>query len=187
MMLSSLFQDAQAVQFIRGFHPGMLSGLALTGANRTPQPGQDDGILMADEIAFLPLDGVDLVVLSACETGLGPTAGGEGLLGVQRAFQVAGARTTIASLWNVDDVATAALMRLFYHKLWSEKKSPLDALRESQLAIYHHPEKIKYLSTMRGPKFDTVVEVVAKPPRNRQTRTASPKLWAAFVLSGDWR
>src|SRR5262249_13103084 len=78
---------------ISGFHPGLLSGLALAGANREPQPGEDDGILTALEVAELDLRRVQLAVLSACETGLGETAGGEGLLGLQRAFQVGGART----------------------------------------------------------------------------------------------
>ena len=73
-----------------GFHPGLLSGLVLAGANRPPEPGQDDGILTALEVAELDLAGAELVTLSACETGLGESAGGEGLLGLQRAFQVAG-------------------------------------------------------------------------------------------------
>ncbi len=78
---------------VAGFHPGLLSGIVLAGANRRPTPiGQDDGILTALEVAELDLSGVDLVVLSACETGLGEVAGGEGLMGLQRAFHVAGAR-----------------------------------------------------------------------------------------------
>ena len=69
-----------------GCHPGLLSGLALTGANVQPTPaGKDDGILTALEVAELDLSGVELAVLSACQTGLGKVAGGEGLLGLQRA------------------------------------------------------------------------------------------------------
>ena len=76
---------------VSGYHPGLLSGLALTGANVRPTPlGKDDGILTALEVAELDLAKVELAVLSACETGLGAVAGGEGLLGLQRAFQVAG-------------------------------------------------------------------------------------------------
>ena len=90
-------------QNVRGWSPGLLSGLALAGANRGKEQmaadrasGEDvdTGILTAKEIGTLNLDGVDLVVLSACETGLGQAAGGEGLLGLQRAFQSAGRGTS---------------------------------------------------------------------------------------------
>jgi CHAT domain-containing protein len=91
---------------ISGFHPGLLSGLVLAGANRPVATNADDGILTALEVAELDLSGVELAALSACETGLGETAAGEGLLGLQRAFQTAGARSVVASLWQVDDEAT---------------------------------------------------------------------------------
>ena len=107
-----------------------MSGVALSGANTRVAAGQDDGILTAVEVTGLDLERTELVVLSACETGLGHTAGGEGVLGLQCAFQIAGAKNVVASLWKVDDQATAALMRLFYHKLWADKKSPTVALRE---------------------------------------------------------
>ena len=113
-----------------GFHPGLLSGVALTGANRPPEPGQDDGILTATEVAELDLSGVELVALSACETGLGESAGGEGVLGLQRAFQEAGVGSVVASLWSVDDAATRAMMERFYQDLWQEGLGKLAALRE---------------------------------------------------------
>ena len=69
---------------IAGYHPGLLSGLVLAGANLPPDPNQDNGILTALEVSSLDLSHVELVTLSACETGLGQTAGGEGLLGMQR-------------------------------------------------------------------------------------------------------
>jgi CHAT domain-containing protein/Tfp pilus assembly protein PilF len=110
-------------QSVSGYHPGLLSGLALAGAN---QPrGDDDGILTAAEVETVNLSKADLVVLSACETGLGRTAGGEGLLGLQRAFQVAGARTVVASLWNVPDEATKLLMVRFYENMWKKKMGKL--------------------------------------------------------------
>jgi CHAT domain-containing protein len=161
-------------QVIRGFHPGLLSGLAFSGANRPPSPDQDDGILTADEIASLSLDGVDLVVLSACETGLGEVAGGEGLLGVQRAFQVAGARSTVASFWQVEDVATRRLMERFYRNYWEEEMSKLDALRDAQLYLLNHPEAIRGDRPLRA-------------QTNDEPKRLSPQFWAAFSLSGDWR
>ncbi len=100
-------------------NPLVLSGLVLAGANRpsadVDATTHDDlGILTAEAIAGLPLQDLELVVLSACETGLGTVAGGEGVFGLQRAFHLAGARTVVASLWKVDDTATRKLMRLFY-------------------------------------------------------------------------
>ena len=83
-----------------GFNPGLLSGLALAGANRAPAAELDDGMLTAIEVSGLDLRGADVVVLSACETGLGAEAAGEGLLGLQRAFHLGGARTVVASLWR---------------------------------------------------------------------------------------
>ncbi|MBA4015740.1 MAG: hypothetical protein C0483_00985 [Pirellula sp.] len=155
---------------IVGENPGLLSGLALAGANRNPSRNSDDGILTAQEIGVLDLSAVDTVVLSACDTGLGETAGGEGLLGVQRAFQVAGARTTVATYWKVDDLMTRLLMERFYCNLWEKELSRLDALREAQLYLLNHPEVI------RG----------ADAPEDVKVRT-SPRYWAAFSLSGDWR
>ena len=121
---------------VRGFHPGLLSGIALAGANVgshaetgfNSMPGKeaDDGVLTALEVAGLDLRNVDLVVLSACETGLGRMAGGEGVLGLQRAFQLAGAKNVVASLWKVDDRATVALMRQSFITScgWSRNRQP---------------------------------------------------------------
>jgi len=156
---------------VRGYNPGLLSGLAFAGANRDPAEDSDDGILTAQEIAFLPLNGVELVVLSACETGLGEVAGGEGLLGVQRAFQVAGARTTVASLWKVNDAVTRRLIERFYRNLWEKELPRLDALREAQIYILNNPEPI------RGATLEDDKELDRLPPY----------YWAAFTLSGDWR
>ena len=121
-------------------------------------------------------------MLSACETGRGETAGGEGVLGLQRAFQIAGARNVVASLWTIDDEATVALMRLFYHKLWNEKKPPAIALREAQLALLHHPEQVKSFAT-RGANFSKAGDLPATGTSPRAS-TASPRLWAAFVIAG---
>ena len=87
--------------------PLLLSGLALAGANHRDEAAldRDDGILTAEEIAAMDLTGVQWVVVSACQSGVGAIRDGEGVFGLRRAFQEAGARTTILSLWSVDDVA----------------------------------------------------------------------------------
>jgi CHAT domain-containing protein/tetratricopeptide (TPR) repeat protein len=168
---------------IKGSHPGLLSGVALSGANTRDSKGGDDGILTAVEVADLDLEQTELVVLSACETGRGETAGGEGVLGLQRAFQLAGARNVVASLWVIDDEATVALMRVFYHKLWNDKKPAAVALREAQLTLLRHPEEIKTLAT-RGPNFGKLMELPDGGKVPPKTTTASPRLWAAFVIAG---
>ena len=94
-------------------NPLLLSGLALAGANRRAHagPDEDEGILTAEEVASLDLGGVEWAVLSACDTGVGEIEAGEGVFGLRRAFQVAGARTVVMSLWSVEDQATRAWMR----------------------------------------------------------------------------
>jgi tetratricopeptide (TPR) repeat protein len=111
--------------------PGVVrAGIACAGANDAP--GQDDGILTMEEAALLDLRTCRLVVLSACQTGLGQPFAGESLLGLRRALRIAGAGATIASLWRVDDAATGALMADFYRELFAIG-SPAAALRAAQL------------------------------------------------------
>ena len=113
------------------------AGIALAGANHAS--GADDGILTADEAALLDLSRCRLVVLSACQTGLGQPFAGESLLGLRRSLHIAGAQATITSLWKVDDAATAALMTDFYRALFGASRSPAAALREAQLqALARH-------------------------------------------------
>jgi CHAT domain-containing protein len=160
---------------VHGFNPGLLSGIVLAGANKPAQPGQDDGILTALEVANLDLRKVNLVVLSACKTGLGEVAGGEGVLGLQRAFQVAGAKTTVTSLWDVPDSATRELMERFYESMWDKKKplSKLEALRQAQLWMLRE-----------GPSRGFTL---GKEKTAGAAAGAPPYYWAAFTLSGDWR
>jgi CHAT domain-containing protein/tetratricopeptide (TPR) repeat protein len=172
---------------IAGAHPGLLSGVALSGANTPSAPDQDDGILTAIEVAGLDLERADLVVLSACETGLGAVAGGEGVMGLQRAFQIAGAKNVVASLWKVNDQATAALMGLFYHKLWVEKKTPAVALREAQLWILNNPDRISSLARARGLDLDRVVNLPVDAKGAEGHKRSSPYLWAGFAISGAGR
>ena len=162
--------DLFGARGVAGFHPGLLSGLALAGANVRPTPlGKDDGILTALEVAELDLAKVELAVLSACETGLGEVAGGEGLLGLQRAFQVAGARAVVASLWKVPDIPTQNLMSRFYENLWRKGLPPRAALRAAQLEMLRE-------GYQRG------LVPIDEP---RKTERVPPFYWAAFVLSTD--
>jgi CHAT domain-containing protein/tetratricopeptide (TPR) repeat protein len=113
-----------------GVNSMMRSGLILSGVNNTGSLSED-GILTAYEATSLSLDSTYLVVLSACETGLGEIRNGEGVYGLQRGFAVAGARYLLMSLWKVDDEATAFLMESFY-KHWLEGEAPVSALRRAQ-------------------------------------------------------
>src|SRR5262249_38194921 len=129
---------AQGVRDRRGGgrSPLALSGLVFAGANQSgTEAAEDRGIVTAEGLIGLRLEGLQLAVLSACETGLGEVGGGEGVYGLQRAFHVAGCRDVIASLWKVDDDATQALMALFYRNLWEKGERPLDALRHAQLGL----------------------------------------------------
>ncbi len=109
------------------------SGLAFAGANRLSQ-GSDDGLLTALEAASLDLSGTELVVLSACETGLGGVGEGEGIYGLRRALTIAGARSQVMTLWKVDDLATRDLMIEFYQGLASGKDRE-KALRDAQISL----------------------------------------------------
>jgi CHAT domain-containing protein len=156
----SLPRDARYVHFAcHGFVNDLFplnSALALT-IPETPTEGKDNGLLQAWEVfEGVRLD-ADLVTLSACGSGLGKEQAGEGLLGLTRAFQYAGARSVVASLWSVADDSTAQLMKRFYREL-SRGRPKDEALRAAQMELI-----------------------------NRSPRMSDPARWAAFQLFGDWR
>jgi CHAT domain-containing protein len=144
-------------------NPLLLSGLAFAGANRgrAARPDDDDGILTAEEVASLNLTGVEWAVLSACGTGLGEIKAGEGVFGLRRAFQIAGARTVIMSLWSVDDQATREWMRALYEGRFKKGLDTAHAVRAASLTMLRE-QRARGLSTL-------------------------PFYWAAFVAAGDWR
>jgi CHAT domain-containing protein len=122
------------------------SGLLLASANLTLQGHRrsigDDGIVSAFEIAGMDLQGTDLVVLSACETGLGQEGAGGRLRGLRTSFTAAGARSVIASMWSVNDPATAYMMTSFYNN-WLRTGDKYAALRQAAKDLrdnQNHPE-----------------------------------------------
>ena len=134
------------------------TGLLLSGANHILEGEElpdnvEDGILTAKEIADVDFRGLDLVVLSACQTGLGDISQGEGVFGLQRGFKKAGANSILMSLWEVDDKATQILMTQFY-KNWLSGQGKRQALLSAQ----------KFLRETEGGKYN------------------EPKYWAAFIL-----
>jgi CHAT domain-containing protein/tetratricopeptide (TPR) repeat protein len=182
--------------------PLLHSGVVLAGGGRDPGAGQsdlstdapvrEDGILTAEEVQALDLRGTELVVLSACETGLGALSYGQGVLGLQRAFQAAGARAVAACLWEVEDAATSVLMEQFYTNLWVKRLPRLEALRAAQLAVLNDPGLVKARRTELAKRgIDEKPEKLpaigpALAPSASEARS-DPALWAAFVLSGDGR
>ncbi len=183
----------EAIVFGRA--PQLLSGLVLTRPDTSNHPA--DAILTAEEVSSLDLRGTELVVLSACETALGNTIGGEGVLGLQRAFLNAGARSTVSSLWKVGDAATNLLMERFYRKLWNEKLPKWEALRQAQLELLRNPTLIDERSKLLVSRGFRVSRGIAtgqvksiSPSDEDATKSVSrshPFFWAAFVLYGDGR
>jgi len=131
-----------------------LSGLVLSLVDRDGRPR--DGFLCLQEVYGMDLD-ADLVVLSGCETALGREMRGEGLTGLTRGFFSAGTSRVIASLWRVEDRATAELMTRFYRGLLTEGRRPAEALRAAQVSMW------------------------------REKRWRDPYFWGAFTIQGDWR
>jgi CHAT domain-containing protein/tetratricopeptide (TPR) repeat protein len=144
-------------------NPLLRAGLALAGANHRADAGarEEDGILTAEEVTSLDLDGAEWVVLSGCDTGAGEVKSGEGVLGLRRAFQIAGARTVITSLWPVDDEQTRQWMVALYRSHFT-----------------------KGLDTAESVRAAAVGRLQARRAGHESTH---PFYWAGFVAAGDWR
>ena len=156
--LRVLQEENSQLEGLRQEDPQLRSGLVLSGANQPTKDPNDDGYLTAAEAVTLNLKGTELVVLSACSTGQGEVRTGEGVYGLQRSLTVAGARSTLLSLWKVDDAATAAFMTSFYKRLKAgEARS--DALAAVQKEFREGP-----IPAWQHPYY-----------------------WAAWQLVGDWR
>lgn len=177
--------SAESLFDVTARNPLVLAKLVLAGANRSGEansagdPVGDGGFLTAEEVMGIDLGQTELVVLSACETGVGKIRSGEGAFSLQRAFHIAGSRAVVASLWAVDDRATQAMMDRFYRNLWLDRPKPpgkLAALREAQLWLLREGAK-QLGSTQRG----------LEPLAPEQSGALPPASWAAFGLSGDWR
>lgn len=139
--------------FLDSQHPE-LSGILLSMFDAQGRP--QDGFLRAHEVFNLKLN-ADVVVLSACQTGLGKEVKGEGLVGLTRGFMYAGAPRVVVSLWSVNDAATAELMTRFYRGMLVDKLRPAQALQAAQVSMLN------------------------------DKRFAAPFYWAAFTLQGEWR
>jgi CHAT domain-containing protein/tetratricopeptide (TPR) repeat protein len=155
-------EQSEFSQTFLGENPLLLSGLYLAGANlhgsEADTSGADDGVLSAEEVAAMNLQGVGLVVLSACETGLGEVRQGEGVYGLRRAFEMAGARTVVSALWRVPDRETAKFMTRLYTQTTDS-----------------------YPQMMRQAALDQLAEQRARG------RSTHPFFWAGFIATGDWR
>jgi CHAT domain-containing protein len=132
-----------------------LSGIVLSLIDKQGKPA-DKGYLRLGDIFNLDF-AADLIVLSACETGLGKDVNGEGLVALTRGFMYAGAERVAVSLWQVDDAGTASLMQEFYTQMLKQGKSPTAALRAAQLKLWEN-------SSLQNPYY-----------------------WSAFTLQGEWR
>ena len=142
-------------------NPLLLSGLALAGVNTLSGARQANGILNAEEIAGLNLQGTEWAVLSACDTGLGQIAAGEGVFGLRRALQIAGVHTIIMSLWSVEDQSTRDWMKALYTARLSRRLDTPDSVRAASIQLLEQ--------------------------RRKGNLSTHPFYWAAFVAAGDWR
>lgn len=164
-------------------NPLLRSGLVLAGVKQARSGPANDGILTAQEAAGLDLFGTELVILSACETGLGDAPNGQGVYGLRRALVLAGSATQVMSLWRVSDAATQELMVAYYQRLQSGA-GRIEALQAVQLAMLRGGA----LASADAAR-ELVVGVAPKAPTvpSAATEYAHPYYWASFIASGAWQ
>jgi CHAT domain-containing protein/Flp pilus assembly protein TadD len=172
----SVDEDASAPNPLPVENPLLRSGLIFAGVNQGTSGPDDDGVMTALEVAGLDLWGTRLVVLSACETGLGDVKNGAGVYGLRRALVLAGSETQVLSLWQVSDAATRDLM-VAYYKLLKAGASRTEALRQVQIAMIAGA-KLEEAGAQRGLGLNENL--------NANTRWDHPFYWAAFIPSGAW-
>ncbi len=159
------------------------SGLAFSRANAALEMHKStfiepknfrDGILYSSEIESLDLNCVDLAVLSACSSGDGAPTGGEGVISLSRSFQIAGVKSTVATLWNVNDQATSKIVVKFFEYMMHDQLPAVDAIRKAQLWAINNPKQVVGIDAPR-------VNLAAK----HQSKKLSPYYWAPFSISGN--
>lgn len=159
-------------------NPLLRSGLVLAGANQREGGEGEDGILTALEASGLDLWGTKLVVLSACETGVGEVKNGEGVYGLRRALVLAGSESQVMSLWQVSDEATRDLMVEFYQRL-HKGEGRTEALRQVQMEMLKGAQQSRERQS-RG-------LALSDKDTNKPLDRSHPFFWASFIQSGDWR
>jgi len=180
-------------------NPMLRSGLALAGANTFLKgdplpPDAEDGLLTAEDVTGLDLLDTELVVLSACDTGLGAVHAGGGVFGLRRAFIVAGAKTLVMSLWKVPDLATAFLMDRFYDNLLTRHMDRDLALSEAQRftrdatvgqlkQVWLTPAMIEHLAAGDTGLRRYLQQLAQKP--DDHCPFENPVFWGAFICQGD--
>jgi CHAT domain-containing protein len=169
--------EGASVTASRFENPLLRSGLALAGANQRLSEGGEDGVLTALEVAGLNLWGTKLVVLSACETGVGEVKNSDGVYGLRRALVLAGAEAQVMSLWRVSDDATRDLMVAYYKRLQAGE-GRTEALRSVQLEMLN--------SDARAQK-DAGRGLTGFGSKSRVGDRSHPFYWASFIHSGAWQ
>jgi CHAT domain-containing protein len=175
------------------------AGLALAGANGVgkgyqPPPEAEDGLLTAEEVSGLDLYETELVVLTGTDAGPGDADVGPAVLGLRRAFTLAGARTLVLSLWRVPGLVTAILAERFYANLLKKKLGRAESLREAQTYVRDVTvgelkpcwltEQVRRQAAKHEPTLKYLQKLAGQPDEAQPFR--HPRYWGAFICQGDW-